>query len=239
MYIAPAILLPKIVPSMCICRREAPAIPLSMLPPQVARRAKESSDFFKIPPQQATSRFIAVCVLGALVWDYVDTILDLAAQMKIGHGTQKVSRAIRELRDNYNSMRRPFLTPHFVEEEKRLSLELEERISPHLARLALFILEEIRPFHLKRPHRHLLQAVYSAITILDALSIFADRTDKHFRKYYPSMRRSILPRHFVALRNLVELYVGDCLLPLSIDRKNTATVIANTLEKTAFAPSPD
>lgn len=71
-------------------------------------------------PHDILARMVAKsCILGALAWDYADTVLDIAARMRIGK-TKPLSRAVKNCTTNGDGSATVSSTPDIS--TKRLSL---------------------------------------------------------------------------------------------------------------------
>lgn len=51
-----------------------------------------------VPKDELLKMAALLFIIGRLAWDYADTVLDLASQMKLGGETKRISRTIREIR---------------------------------------------------------------------------------------------------------------------------------------------
>lgn len=174
---------------------------------------------------------VKIYFVGALAWDYTETVLDIAAQMKISE-TKKLSRTIRELRRNYDRLRAIDLDAEHIRQEWKLAELFETVNKDHISRLCNGLLTEIRHNHkLNGDYESLVEAVQIALTMLDALRLYADQCDAFIKKYYPDAPHSILPDHFTQLSVLLPEYAGDCYYSHSKARDTTARILLNEINR--------
>lgn len=170
-------------------------------------------------------------LVGALVWDHTETVLDIAAQMRIS-SCRKLSRTIRELRKNYDRIRSKDLDNAHIRREQELAEMFEEINKEVFTRLCNGLIMEIRhDTNLNNEYEILVESVQMAMTVLDALMLYAAQCDKFIRKYYPSAPHSILPDHFRRLAILLPEYAGDCYDRHSQTRYVTARILLNEINK--------
>lgn len=182
-----------------------------------------------VPQADLGHMAVKIYLIGALVWDYTDTILDISAQMRIG-ATKKISRAIRELRQDYDRVRARNLDSKYVEREWELAELFESINKDHFTKLYNALQNEIRhDTNLDKDYEILVGAVQIAMTVLDALKLYAAQCDQFIHKYYPAAPHSILPDHFRRLSILLPEYAGDCYNRRSTARQLTARILLNSI----------
>lgn len=184
-----------------------------------------------VPHSELAHMAVKIYMIGALVWDYTDTVLDIAAQIKIGE-TKKTSRTIRELRRDYDRIRAIDLDAEHIRQEWKLAELFEIINKDHISRLCNGLLTEIRHDHkLNGEYESLVEAVHIAETMLDALKLYAEQCDAFIKKYYPDAPHSILPDHFTQLSLLLPEYAGGCHYSHSQSRRITAKILFNEINK--------
>lgn len=184
-----------------------------------------------VPQTELAYMTVKIYFVGALAWDYTDTVLDIAAQMKISE-TKKLSRTIRELHRNYDRLRAIDLDSEHIRQEWELAELFETINKDHISRLCNGLLTEIRHNHkLSGEYESLVEAVMIALTMLDALRLYADQCDAFIQKYYPDAPHSILPDHFTQLKCLLPEYAGDCYYSHSKARDTTARILLNEINR--------
>lgn len=185
-----------------------------------------------VPQRELAHRSVKIYLLGALVWDYADTVLNIAAQMRIGGATKKLTRAIRELRKDYDYIRSKDLDKTHIEKEWELAELFESLNKEAFKRLCNGLIAEIRhDTNLNKEYETLVEAVQMAMTVLDALNLYAAQCDKFIRQYYPQAPHSILPDHFTRLGILLPEYAGDCYNRHSKSRHITARILLSEINK--------
>lgn len=179
-----------------------------------------------VPQTQLFHMTVKVYMIGALVWDYTDTVLNIAAQMRIGGPTKKLARAIRELRRDYDYIRSSDLDSDHIRREWELAQLFESLNKEAFRRLCNGLITEIRhDTKLDKDYETLVEAVQMAMTMLDALKLYAAQCDSFIRQYYPDAPHSILPDHFIRLDMLLPEYAGDCYNRHSEARYVTARIL--------------
>ena len=184
-----------------------------------------------VPQDELLHRSICLYLVGALVWDYTDTVLKLAGQMKISK-TRRLSRAVRELRLDYDRVRAQDLDRDYIRREWELAEMFEDVNKDTFDCLCNGLLTEIRrDTALDDDNAILVEAVQIAMTMLDALRLYADQCDRFIRRYYPAAPHSILPDHFRRLAILLPEYAGDCYDRYSNTRQLTARVLLDRINE--------
>lgn len=80
-----------------------------------------------VPQTELAHMAVKIYMIGAMVWDYTDTVLDIAAQMRIVEA-KKLSRTIRELRKEYDYIRSRDLDCNHIKREWEMA-ELFESVN--------------------------------------------------------------------------------------------------------------
>lgn len=121
-------------------------------------------------PLDALTRMVAKsCVLGALAWDYADTVLRLAANMRLSE-TKSLSRAVKELRKEYLWFRHGVVDAGHLEKETELAVLFEDINVKAFSRLCQGLRLEIgRDTHLNEDYTMLVCAVQMAMTVIDTM----------------------------------------------------------------------
>lgn len=164
-----------------------------------------------VPQEELACMGVKMYIVGSLVWDYTDSVLDLAAQMKMGGALKKLSRAIREVHRDYDKKRSYDLDAEHVEKERELAELFEDINRKDFSELSKGLIKEIREgTNLNDEYVYLVEGVQMAMTVLDTLVLYAAQCDTLIRKYYPQAPHSILPDHFKKLAILLPEYAGDC-----------------------------
>lgn len=197
-----------------------------LAPRLVSQRPKEAADL----PQKPLARMaVIIFMLGSLAWDYADTCCNIAASMKIDP-LKKLSRAVRQLRREYDSFRSPLMRGESIAEESRLALMFEEICEEHFVRLNYGVDSEKKISRLNTDHKMLVNAVQMAMTVLDTMKLYAAECDKWIRSQGFD-GHSILADHFVRLAILLPQFAGDCYNPASEARRLTARILLKEIKQ--------
>lgn len=185
--------------------------------------------FADVPSASLARMGVKLNLLGALAWDYADTVLDLAAQMRISQ-TRPLSRAVRALRLDYDRMRARSLDTEHMRGEWRLAEQFEAICKSHFRRLALSLRNEINSLPGLDPrYVMLIEAVQMAMTLIDTMRLYAAKCDAFIRRYYPQAPHSILSDHFLSLAALLPQFAGDAYTPASPSRKASSRILLNEI----------
>lgn len=181
--------------------------------------------FADIPADRLAVMGVKLYIVGALAWDYTDSVLNIAAQMRIPQ-TKRLCRTIRSLHCNYDKMRALSLDREHMRCEWNLAEMFEGICKSHFQKLCLGLRNEIRrDTELNPQYVMLVEAVQMAMTLIDTLKLYAAECDSFIRNYYPTAPHSILPDHFKSLATLLPEFAGDCYDASSYSRSTTARIL--------------
>lgn len=181
--------------------------------------------FADIPADRLAVMGVKLYIVGALAWDYTDSVLNIAAQMRIPQ-TKRLCRTIRSLRCNYDKMRALSLDREHMRCEWNLAEMFEGICKGHFQKLCLGLRNEIRrDAELDPQYVMLVEAVQMAMTLIDTLKLYAAECDSFIRNYYPTAPHSILPDQFKSLATLLPEFAGDCYDASSYSRSATARIL--------------
>lgn len=175
-------------------------------------------------------RIAKLCMLGALVWDYTDTILDIVSQQRLS-ATKQLSRAVRLLRRDYDANQRFKLPPLLITRQRELAEQFEEICSEHFDKFYFGVGYERKVSDLNPDSKMLVKAVMAAITVLDALLAYAKESDLWLANQ-GEHRYTVLSPCFRTLSKLLPEFAGDSLPANSQWRTHTAKILFNELHFT-------
>lgn len=166
--------------------------------------------FDSIPEDEMIVMAVRLYSLCALAWDYVDTILDTVVRLRISE-TKPLVRKIRELRRDYDRFRNSSMGCIETEREMNNGLELEEEVSKDLELLNYSLFNDISRMKLTDEHRNLVIAVQQAMTMLDAVRIYARQCDAALESHgLPHIDCAMVQGELLALYPLIPQFAGDC-----------------------------
>lgn len=112
-------------------------------------------------------------VIAEVVWDYVDTILDLACVMRL-QPTKRLCRAMRELRLDYDRSRAPFIDAKSREVETEHMIAFQDEFRAYFNKLWLAVKFNLRQRHgqLEENSEMLVCSVHMAMVCFKALRKF-------------------------------------------------------------------
>lgn len=200
----------------------------SILTPPGIRERKKTIE--AVPDEVLVDMSTRLFALMNLTWDYVDTICDLCVSLKISE-TKPLVRKIRELKKDYDKFRWPSMGAAHERGEQMLGLEIEETLSEDFDRLFNGVEHEVNKLDLTKDHKALVIATQQALTLMDAVKIFAKRCDKKIASYDVWICDCCMVQtDFLKLYPLIPLFAGDCYQHNLSARKLSAGIIANKLQ---------
>lgn len=194
-------------------------------------KRKELKDITAVPEEYLVEWSIRLFALMNLAWDYVDTILDLCIQMRIIE-TKPLCRTIRELKRDYDRFRWNCMLGDRLQEEQDSALEFENLFTKDFRLLTLNLETEIKQLDLNQDYKSLVIAVQQALTLIDAVKIYAKRCDNAMREIGVwTCDYCLVQTEFLKMAEIIPLFAGDSYQPNLKIRKLTAQILANRLEK--------
>lgn len=183
-----------------------------------------------VPPEVLVDMSTRLFALMNLTWDYVDTICDLCISLKISE-TKPLVRTIRQLKREYDRFRWPSMGAVHERGEQVMGLEIEESLSVDFDRLFNGVEHEVNKLDLVKDHKALVIATQQALTLMDAVKIYARRCDKKIASYDVWICDCCMVQtEFLKLYTLIPQFAGDCYQPNLNARKLSAGIIANKLQ---------
>ena len=183
-----------------------------------------------VPAKELVSLTARTYVLCALAWDYVDTVLNIAARQRVG---KKVSREVRALKRDYDQQRASSLSDKDVAAEMELALNFEDIVRNDLSRLSFALANETSRRRLDADRRELHAAVYAAITVMRAVRIWSGKAEALLIRYrVPVNARGMTTvfDSFVALFGVIPKFLGNEYAPPA-DCDTTARILANRMNQ--------
>lgn len=211
---------------------QLPRPSLGLLPELQPKLPPKPRPITDVPEDILITIRVRMYALGALVWDYVDTVLDMARSMR-PQELRKLCRAVKELRADYDYMRSLNVDRNHLEQEMQWALDFETYVAPLTREFINGLKREQSDTYgeLDEDTNWLMTAEQQALCVLEALMHYAKGCDMALAKYGVDMRnKTILPKHFRKLAILLPEFGGDTLVN-SEARKKAAADIAKELTK--------
>lgn len=203
-------------------------LPMIFPPIDLFPRKKTIDD---LPQREFLKRGFKVFMLGSLAWDYTDTVLDMMKHLRLPDETKKVTRRIRNLKEDYDRVHSKSLSKSDIAEEKNVAEQFEDLCREHLNKLVFSLNNEKIVADVIRDHKILVNSVQQALTVIDAMKIYAAKCDRWIWDNGVHDANSILPVHFIHLSKLLPLLAGDCYNPDSEARRITAMILYKSLDR--------
>lgn len=197
------------------------------LQPEINLAPKEKT-VLDLPTDLVKNRMVLLCLIGSLAWDYAFTVLDLAAQMNLRE-LRKVSRSIRQLKEDYDAVLKHGLNRSNIDSLTSLGLQFEKVCRKSLSGLAASLHNEKEISECRDDYRYLVVAVQMAMTVIDAMRLYAADFDAFLRSQGVH-GKSVEIAQLGKLAILLPQYAGDAYNPQSPSRKQTAEILFNELK---------
>lgn len=171
-------------------------------------------------------------IVTNVAWDYADTIILMAIQMKMP-GVKELSRSIRELKREYDRVSAPFLCDCSKETAEENLYEFEDGVRDLFNLYQLNIEWDIRSEYPRLIDEHVifLKAVYQCHIVLMAIFRYGDLQKKKIESKFGKEIRHPIPTHLFTLDKLVLKYAGEKQLSdwFSNQQSTYANSIANRM----------
>ena len=203
------------------------------LPPLVQTAAKRYKQITDVPEDILITIRVRMYALGALVWDYVDSLIDMYVTMRKPE-TKKITRAVREVKADYDYFRRLKTDAQHRGQELEWALDFEAHTDSHMKQLIRGIKQEHADLFgtMVSDTSWFLMGVEQALCVLEALQIYVRGCDKALERYGVDMRnKTLLPKQFNQLAKLLPEYGGGLLAAKSPVRRTVAENLAKELTK--------
>lgn len=149
-------------------------------------------------------------VIASLAWDYADTVVSLASNMKISE-TKKLSRTVRELKREYDRVRAPYIDSSHQKSEEENMYVFEDAVSD-LSSLYLTNIEcdlQMEYPDLNSDSMYLLKAVYHCHLVLQSIYDYVAKQKMKIEKIVGHTIGDVLPSELRRLDILIMAFVGD------------------------------
>lgn len=167
-------------------------------------------------------------VIAEIAWDYADTILDLAAMMRL-HETKKLCRAIKETRKDYDRDRYKIINNKWRESETENMIMFQETLSEFFSKVYKTYREKLMQKYsdLEENSLMLIASVYVCRTVLKGLHRYTDAQEKIVSAILGYEIASLFPKQLTTLNKLVIEFAGDS--PIDEDEDGVQTRFAEEL----------
>lgn len=210
-------------------RPAMPIIPSRFAPPA----KKQFRPITDVPEDILITIRVRMYALGALVWDYVDTVTTMVVAMQKPE-TKKLNRAVRKVKEDYDYFRKLNTDAKHREQEVEWALDFETHVDRYTKQLIRGIKQEMADQfgEIEVETEWFMIGVYQALCMLEALQIYVKGCDKAIARYGVDMEgKTLLPKQFSQLAQLLPEYGGDLLIRRSPVRRAVAENIAKELTK--------
>lgn len=205
-----------------------PQLPIRELPTSIIPelRPKRLED---IPQGRLLRSAAKLFMMGALVWDYAETVCDIAAQMRISE-TKKLSRAVKQLHADYDRFRKRSLGQKYMDKENSLALLFEEYCDRHFTALGYSVDADKTVADIRADYRMLIKAVYFAMAVIETMKLYARETDEWIASFGVD-GESVLCKHFSRLAVILPQFAGDAYNKELEGCKLTARILLDELKQ--------
>lgn len=191
---------------------------------------KPDKTIMDIPGDLLVEWSFKLFALMNLAWDYVDTVCDACISLRIQE-TKPLVREIRNLKREYDQFRAPATRPVMEHNETQHGLRMEQLFRDDLRKLMSGIKLEVNKLDLTPDHRLLVISVQQALTLMDAVKVYARWCDSEIKKRGVwTCDCCMVQTAFLKLYDLVPQFAGDCYQPDIDARRLTAGILANRMK---------
>lgn len=180
-------------------------------------------------------------VIAEVVWDYVDTILDLACVMRL-QPTKRLCRAMRELRRDYDRSRSRFIDDKSREVETEHMIAFQDEFRAYFNKLWLAVKSNLRQRHgqLEENSEMLVCSVHMAMVCFKALRKFTYWADDLIESKCGRANHSIMPDQIRRLGILLPEFAGNCQIDLDTpEMEMWRDTLYNHIHSIEFTGIPD
>lgn len=153
-------------------------------------------------------------VIAEVAWDYIDSILDISAYLKI-HETKRLCRAMKELRQQYDRDRYRIITDSCRESETENMIMFQDELKDFFSKMY-----KAYKFILTQTHGKIVDdmlmivaSVYVCRTVFDALFKYEAAQMKCVSRAIGYEIDTLLPDTLRKMNDLVIEFAGDCRMP--------------------------
>lgn len=184
-----------------------------------------------VPPRVLVDWALRLYTLTNLAWQYIDTVLDLCVQMRQPE-TRPLVRAVREIRREYDQFRARSVDDESARKETERTELFEDIHSEDFRKLFYGLENEVGKLGLTPDYKNLVLATQQALTVMDAVKVYARKLDEKMRREYSLFCPdcSLVQTEFLRLYGLIPQFAGDCYRPNIEARRLTANILANRVE---------
>lgn len=157
-------------------------------------------------------------VIAEVAWDYADTILDIAAYMKLSE-TKRLCRAIKELRREYDHARYKIINDQWRKSETENMIMFQETLSDFFGKVYTTYRDTLKQTYedIEENSLMLIASVYVCRTVLKGLLLYAEAQEKIVSSILGYQIASILPDELHKLNTMIIEFAGDSPMPDSMN----------------------
>ena len=184
-----------------------------------------------VPERLLTEWSFKLFALMNLAWDYVDTICDLCISIRLEQ-TKPLVRQVRNLKREYDHFRWAVMDGRMERNETDHGIRFENLFEDDFERLVNGIEIEVNKLDLKPEHKTIVIAVQQALTLMDAVKIYARWCDKEIARHGVWVcDYCMVQTEFLKLFPIIPVFAGDCYQPDIEARRTTSRILANRLRE--------
>lgn len=175
-------------------------------------------------------------VMYEVFWDYADTIYNMAAQMKLCE-CKKLGRTIKQIRQEYDWMRRKYLDNTHCEHEQNHMEIFQEICGEEIGTELKLIKWKIRHENLNftKQQVEFYSFVFLTLALWKAVVMYSAVCDKEIEQIWQQRRRTIIPIQVAKAAKLIPEYLGDRAQDLSAeDIQSSANRIYKLISEVNF-----
>lgn len=194
---------------------------------------------YDVPVEIVAGMASQLYLLFNLAWDYVETIHEISRTLRMAEA-KRITRRIRELKRIYDQRRSRHIDGDHEGKERNLALLFEQLCAQHLTKLHYTLTNEIKREcpDTSEDETYLIEAVMTALTMLDATILYGAECDAKIRSMGVSGNSIITPEIKELIRLLPEFTAGR-FNTSNPARDLTARIILNEMKQIELCEVPN
>jgi len=188
-----------------------------------------------LPQDKLSVMAVKLFMLGALVWDYADTVCDIASNMRL-YQTKALCRCVHKLKRDYDSFRSMALSHDYLITEQHIAMQFEDLCRLHFRKLIYSISSDKSTAGLDSEYLMLVKSVYMAMAVLGTMRMYATECDRWMR-HNGVHGHSIMPEQIQRLAILLPQFAGDTYNRNIPSLHITSSILFNELNSIEIDPS--
>lgn len=192
-------------------RKQVEARQAKLIELQEERERERELKLSEILDSETMMRFGYVpFVIAALAWDYADSILNMAAYLRI-QKVKRLCRSVKELKKDYDYLRAPYIDQAHQQSEENNMYVFEDGVNDVFNLYLADIGFDIKSEYPNLDHEYVLylKAIYQCHIVLKSIFRYAQIQTSKVEKIVGHKIGDIIPSQLRKLDTLIMAFIGD------------------------------